>query len=150
MENKGNLWLIVRVCWIFVGLLQSGWFLGALSGDFSRPSWSFAFEMSAVVAIGLVFIIGLQGRRFFGSSEDTWLRPSWFANPFDYRQPVIFFDAASYYALALAVGCAVIGLSRSPANWAWELPFSIRCGFWIGVRLCLITFPGSFKSGEHV
>jgi hypothetical protein len=144
MIQNGRLWLVVRICWMLIGFLQAKLFLGSMTDDFSHASWSFPFEMSAVLAIGLLFILSFQANRL-RTTEEKWLRPSWRQNPFSYKQPLLFFDASAYYMLALASGCAALGLSRAPMNWAWELPFAIGCGLWIGVRLCMIAFPKSLQ-----
>ena len=142
VPQAGPIWLLVRIGLVIVGLLQSGLILQSLGGDdFSRPSWSFPLEMTVIIAIGLVFVIGLQAR----SGHKQWRRPSWYQNPLRFRQPVLLFDASSYYVLASAVGCAVLGLSRTPRNWAWELLLSVGAGLWIGTRLCLALFRGSFE-----
>lgn len=131
MPQTGRIWLLVRLGLMAVGLLQSSWTLASLSdNDFSHPSWSFAFEMTASIAIGLVAVIGLQAFR----DKHKWLKPSWFQNPFSFTQPILLFDAASCYVLAIAVGCAVLGMARVPRNWAWQLLLSIGAGLWIGTR----------------
>jgi hypothetical protein len=146
MSQSRSFWLLVRICWVALGIFQSGWFLRALaSDDFSRPSLTFLFEISAIVAIALFVLLGIQAARRREITESKWLRPSWLENPFRYDQPILLFDAGSYYFLALALGCAFLGLSKTPTNWAWELPLSIGCGLWVGVRLVLIAFRTSFK-----
>jgi hypothetical protein len=135
---------------MIVGLAQAPTLLNSLGPEFNRPSWTFPFEMIPLCAVGLLFVLGMQARRA-RLSEQKWQRPSWLQNPFNYRQPVLFFDAMSYYMLAAGLGCALLGLSRAPASWAWELIFSIGAGLWIGVRLCLYSLAASFappfKSG---
>ena len=106
--------------------------------------WSFALEITAIVVIGLVVLIGIQASR----GKRRWLEPSWFQNPFIYNQPLFVFDAGSYYILAVAVGGAVLGMSRTPRNWAWELFLSMGAGLWIGTRLCVIAFRGRFQDAD--
>jgi uncharacterized membrane protein (DUF4010 family) len=138
-------WIAVRGALIIAGLVQSKSMVASLGQEFRESSWSFPLEMTAICAFAILFLIGIQAKRV-RQSEEKWQRPSWFRNPFNYRQPLQFFDAISYYAFALAVGCAIFGLSESPISWAWELPFSVGLGLWIGVRLSLIAFKESLES----
>jgi hypothetical protein len=100
--------------------------------------------MALICVAALLFLLGIQAKRV-RQSEDKWQRPSWFLNPLNYKQPLQFFDAASYYVFALAAGCAFFGLSASPVSWAWELPLSVGLGLWIGVRFSLIAFKESIE-----
>lgn len=145
MKSGNYWWVVTRVGLILAGLIQSPSLLTSMGTEFSQSSWTFPLKMIPLCAGGLFFVIGLQARRV-RLSEDKWQRPSWFQNPFSYRQPLQLFDASSYYCLAAAVGCAVLGLSRSPKSWAWEMFFSMGVGFWIGVRLCVRIFSDSLES----
>jgi len=147
MLDRAYLWFFVRIGLIAVSLFQAWYFVDQMTDDFSKPSWSFLFLMSGLVAAGLLLILGVQAARR-GTAYDAWMRPSWFVNPFRCNQPLVLFDTASYFLFGLAVGCALIGMTRTPANWVWELPFSIACGFWLGVRLCMILFPKAVASAR--
>jgi uncharacterized membrane protein (DUF4010 family) len=137
-------WSVVRGALIVAGLVQSKSMIASMGQEFRESSWSFPLVMTAICAFALLFLIGIQAKRV-RQSEEKWQRPSWFQNPFNYKQPLQFFDAISYYAFALAAGCAFFGLSTPPISWAWELPFSVGLGLWIGVRLSLIAFRESLE-----
>jgi len=143
MEKKSPLWAAIRVAFLLLGLLQAPAFLKSMSGDFSKPSWSFPFIMAALVAIGILFIFFIQTVN--PRSVSTWYKPSWFRNPFSYRQPLQLFDLAAFYFLSVGVGCLFVGLTREPANWVWELPIAIGCGAWLGVRLSVLVFADRFE-----
>jgi uncharacterized membrane protein (DUF4010 family) len=138
-------WSAVRGALIIAGLVQSKSMVESLGQEFRASSWSFPLEMTAICALAILFLIGIQANRVRQSAE-KWQRPSWFRSPFNFKQPLQFFDAISYYAFALAVGCTIFGLSESPISWAWELPFSVGLGLWVGVRLSLIVFRESLES----
>ena len=144
MKSGNYWWVVIRVGLILAGLIQSPSLLTSMGTEYSQSSWTFPLKMIPLCAGSLFFVIGLQARRV-RLTEDKWQRPSWFQNPFSFRQPLQLFDASSYSFLATAVGCAVLGLSRSPTSWAWEMFFSIGAGLWIGVRLCVQVFDDSFE-----
>jgi hypothetical protein len=142
------LWATFRFALIVFGLVQGPRLATELSAPSTRvPSWGFAIEMIAIVAVGVVFVVGLQaGRR---SSTQPWIRPSWFENPFGPGRWVCLFDFASYYMVAAGIGGAVFELRAIPKTWAWEIPFAIGIGLWLGARICLLAFRPQFCRTTH-
>ena len=143
IEKKSPFWVALRAIILLLGLMQSATFMRSMNGDFSKPSWSFPFVMAALVALGILFIFFIQTVN--PRSISKWYRPSWFRNPFNYKQPLQIFDFAAFYFLSVGFGCLFFGLTRDPTSWVWELPIAIGCGAWLGVRLCVLVFADRFE-----
>jgi hypothetical protein len=148
MVIQKRLWAIARFALFAFGLVQGPRLAAELSApSTSAPSWRFAIELIAIVAIGVVCVVGLQaGRR---SSTQIWIRPSLFENPFGPGRWVCLFDFSSYYMLAAGIGGSVFGLRAIPKTWAWEIPFAIGMGLWLGARICLLAFRSQFCDTTH-
>lgn len=143
MKDSHKLWFLLRIALLAVALIHGVYFTETISGDFSKPVWSFFFEMIGIVAVSVFCVTLFQLPR--QASDVKWAKPSWFSNPFQFRQALSIFDLASYYFLVLGLGCFAIGLSHNPQNWAWELPLSIGLGALLGVRLVLLVFKDRFE-----
>lgn len=143
MKDNAKIWFLLRIALLVVALIHSVYFVKTLPGDFSRPTWPFFFEMVGIVAISVFCVTFFQLPK--QESDVRWTKPSWFANPFRARQALSLFDLAAYYFVVLGLGCLVIGLSREPRNWAWELPMSIGIGALLGVHIVLMIFKGRFE-----
>lgn len=137
------LWFGVRVIVLLLGLLQAQYFMTSLSGDYSKPSWKFAIVMTCAVTFGMLFIFFIQSSN--PQAAPRWYKPSWFRNPFDYKQPLQLFHLGAFYFLMTGAGCFLLGISHSEVKWLWELPAVIGCSFWLGVRLCVIVFRDKFQ-----
>jgi hypothetical protein len=138
MKKTRKTWLIARIFLILLGVFQGYSFTANMSGDFSNPSWLFLVEMVVIVAFRIVFVISIQANNCNALAK--WQCPSWYVNPFNYREPLQFFDAASYYFLATGFTALILAFTESPFLWAWALPLSIGVGIMIGVRLSLLIF----------
>jgi hypothetical protein len=103
--------------------------------------------MIAIVAAGVVFVVGLQAARHPPTGE--WPRPSWFEKPFGRDRWVSLFEATSYYFLAAGTSCAVMELRETPRTWAWEIPIAIGVGLLLGGRVCLLVFRRHFRQSER-
>jgi hypothetical protein len=144
MTRQNWLWPLIRLCWIVVGLAQGPWLAAELDAqNIHDPSWTFAAEMIAIVAAGVVFVVGLQAGRRSPAAE--WPRPSWFESPFGRDRWVPLFDASAYYVLATGISCAIFELRGVPKTWAWEIPISTGLGLLIGARACLFVFRRHFR-----
>jgi hypothetical protein len=129
-QRNASPWLAIRVGLLAVAFISSGAFIASVPDDFSHPSWSFLPKMMALVAGGMVFVLGLQ--KINPSSTATWDPPRWSSNPFRLADPLAFFDFSAWYLISMGLGCFLLGMLRHPRNWAWELPISAGIGMWIG------------------
>jgi hypothetical protein len=132
-EAAISLWIPIRIVALAVAFLSATSFVRSLPGDFSHPSWPFFGEMIGIVALGVVFVLGLQ--KINPMSTASWRLPRWSDNPFSLRQPLPNFHFSAWLFIALGLGSVVVGLVKSPHNWAWEIPLGIGVGAWIGVRI---------------
>jgi hypothetical protein len=135
---------VVHLCLIAVGLIQGPQLVASLdTHEIREPSWKFAIEMIAIVAAGVVFVVGFQAARRAPAAD--WPRPSWFENPFGRDRWVPLFEATSYYMLAAGMSSAVLELRGTPRTWAWEIPAAIAAGLLLGARVCLLVFRQHFR-----
>jgi len=106
--------------------------------DFLHPApFYFPFAIIAFLALGVLYVISIPAT--LKHVSEKWQRPSWFLTPFNPKQPLVFFDFGAFGLMFYGLGCAVIGLSSAPTNWAWEIPVSGGCGVWLGVRLGMLV-----------
>jgi len=138
MERRSGFWFALRVAMILVAVIQS-WTASSWAAQFPSPSLSFPFLMGSICAVAIVALASFR-RPPADEAHQAKLRLSWFHNPLSLREPLGLFDLAAYYFIALGIGLAAISLSASPRNWAWELPLSVGCGVWLGVRLAARLF----------
>lgn len=142
-DSDSLLWLGVRIVVLLVGLLQSPFFAKSLRGDFSKPSWTFALEMVFFVCLGIFLIIFIQSSN--SRSSPVWIKPSWFVNPLNYKQPIQIFHMGAFYFLAVGAGCFFLGVYRTEISWLWELPASVGFGMWLGVKISTKIFRSKFN-----
>jgi hypothetical protein len=141
MRQLNNRWFAARLGLVALSFIASPIFLErTLSGEFSEPSWSFPLILTAIVAVGVVFVIALQ--KINPLASGTLARPSWSTNPFVIRSPLLIFHVGAWCLMSLGVGSLMFGLLSTPRNWAWELPLSAGLGVWLGVRLMSIGANG--------
>ena len=133
MKPSPSQWLLVRIAAVGASLLSSKSIV-QMPGDFSEPSISFALLSAALCVGGMYFVWLLQ--KINPHSHATWERPSWFANPFaPLGRPLELFHLAGWCSIATGMGALFLGLSSTPRDWAWELPFSAGIGVLVGVHL---------------
>lgn len=114
---QAPLWLIVRA---------------SMQDDFpSPPAWHVPL---ALIGFSLFGVIGWST---LDSAKD-WSAPSLRANPFDNHQPLQGLHAGAWGFLAGAVALFLVGLFKTPVDWAWVLPGCIGAGILAGVRVAAI------------
>lgn len=142
-NGKSPIWLGARIAMLFLGMWQSSRLFRSMHGDFSKPSWQFALIMICLVAFGILLVFFIQ--TINPSSPSRWYKPSWFRNPFNYKQPLQLFDMGAFYFLATGLGCLSLGANDVQFKWLWELPTSIGIGMWLGTRLCVLVYSDRFQ-----
>jgi len=128
-----NIWLIVRIGFCLIGLIQSYFFIAEMPGDFSQPSWLFFFEMAGFSIFGIIFVHGMWKLNRWVASD--WGTPSWLSNPFAVNRPLQLFHAGAWYLIAVGIGCLILGMARTPKTWVWEIPLSLGIGMLVGVQI---------------
>jgi hypothetical protein len=143
--TRNWLWLLVRVVWIVVGMVQGPWLVNALDPrQFPDPSWSFGIILIAIATVAVILVVGALSVQ--QKADTRWPWPTWFENPFGIDRPVSLFDAGSYYVLAAGLSAAALELRATPRTWAWELPMSFGVGLWLGARCCRMLFRKRFDA----
>lgn len=125
-------WVAVRIAILAIPFFGAGALVRSMSGDFSRPSWSFFAELAGIIAAGTATVLGAQ--KFNPSFEFSWQKPRWSESPF-IREPLAILHFGACALIASGLGCLIYGLLSTPRNWAWQIPMSAGIGGWIGVRL---------------
>lgn len=143
MLERNHIWLVVRDALLGVAFVQGLLFMNTMPGDFSKPVWSFFIKMAAMVCVVVFIGVSLQMSRL--DSGEKWLRPSWTISPFNVRQPLVVFDFASYFFIAMGGGCFVSGIFHENLRWLWELPTAVGLGAFIGVRAVIFFSKNSLE-----
>lgn len=144
-REKANGWLLFRVVVLAIAIFQARGWPESVGGNFTRLNWATFFILIGFTAFGVVFVAFVQ--RSNPWSPTRWRKPSWFASPFVFGQPVLIFDLAAYYFLVLGVASFAWEMTSTPRVWAWGLPLSVGIGAWLGVRLCRSLLRERFDNG---
>ena len=119
---------IVKVIVISLSLITP--FFGSLPehSDYMNPApWSFVAIMFGFGIFSVVFF------DVFPKHTGNWL-PSWWT-------PLRFTSLVGWCFLAGSFSTALIGLSKNPKNWFFELPLSIAIGILITVMILRFNPP---------
>jgi hypothetical protein len=147
MVDRKYFCLAARIVILAAFFIQGIFLMNNMPGDFPKPP-RFLFVMMIAIPCVAVFVgFSLQMSRL--NPGGNWLKPSWFISPFNRRQPIIFFDFASYLSLAMGAGCFVAGWLHDNPQWQWEFPAFVGFGVLVGVRAVIYFNKNSFfKTGR--
>ncbi len=147
--KSGRNCLYMRIAVTLLSCLSAYFAVIPSHPDFFHPApVTFVLEIVGIVAAGLIFVLSFSSRSML--SSELWKRPSWYLSPFDRKQPIVFFDFASYCVASYGLGGAVVSTFGPRPNWSWEIPVSAGIGVWLGVRLSLLVFRGRMERANHV
>lgn len=139
-----NTWLYFRVGAILLVAI-AGCFV-PLGAHAAPPiDWDALFIIFGACAIGLPLVLGVQ--RFNPQSAKVWSRPSWMANPLNFRDPIQFFHFGAY--LSIAQGLVVLirmVLTSVPFYVEALVPLAMGLGILLGIRITLGLFASKFAS----
>ena len=81
-------------------------------------------------------------------SAQTWRRPSWSVNPFNFRDPLQFFHLGAYGCLAQGLVIFVRVQLSSTAFYVESLvPLAMGVGILLGIRMVEIVFSSKVANG---
>ncbi|WP_320042319.1 hypothetical protein [uncultured Desulfobacter sp.] len=102
--------------------------------------------MTFLVPFALVFVIGLQ--YFNNFSEKIWDAPSWFLNPFTFKQPLQFFHFLTFILIAFGLSSSLSlfwnGFNRAPEA---IMPLALGCALLTGLHICIYIFNKKIADG---
>ncbi|MFA6451007.1 MAG: hypothetical protein WCX65_16145 [bacterium] len=95
--------------------------------------------------IAPIFVLGIQTRNRF--SDELWHRPSWKLNPLNFKQPLQFFNFASW-CFMLTGFLIIIGtlIKCHSSNINGILYFTIGFGIWLGTKVIPVIFKRKFDA----
>lgn len=128
-------WLYVRI-----GLILFS-FIGTLLVSDAAPTpdfdWNALAILTAVIPMMLLFVVG--GQTLNSRSASTWQRPSWRLNPFNFSEPLQFFDLAAWNVFTQGLAILIrSGLGGLPFNAESFIGVASGISAWFGVRLCMV------------
>jgi hypothetical protein len=135
--------------WVYVRLaiiLGSG--IGAcllpLGPQAAPPiGWSALAAIFGACSIGMVLVLGIQ--RVNPRSAKVWHRPSWTANPFNFKDPLQFFHLGAFVCLAEAVVTLIRwAFSAMPFYVEILVPSAMGLGILLGIGLTTVVFQSKF------
>lgn len=140
-------WNYVRLCLVAFGTLQGFFYVdpdkvGVFPLEFTQLLVIFLF-----IPFALNIVLGLQ---FLNKqSAKIWKSPSWFLNPFNFKQPLQFFHFAAFFSISFGLS-ALISLVWKGSNCIYQaaLPLSIGVGLLIGIHCALLIFKNKIESSK--
>jgi len=105
-------------------------------------SWVFVVVLLGFVIGSVLLVLMLQYKN--PASEEKWLRPGWYTNPFAPRQPVQTFHTAGWVFVALGISVAAYTLVIGSGNLLFVLPLTIGVGLIVAVKLSVSLFRTRF------
>jgi hypothetical protein len=133
-----RVWLYVRITIVLLGAIAG---CVAPLGPAAKPTidWHIVLIIFGFISIGLVFVLAIQAVN--PRSARIWQRPSWIANPFDFKQPMQFFHMAAFATLAQGIG--LLGhllFARFPFYAEAALPLAMGAAILLGLRFTMLVF----------
>ena len=133
-----NAWLCVRLAVVVFGGVSA---CLAPLGPAAKPpiGWLATLIIFAFLSIVITFIFAIQAVNPWSSK--TWSRPSWTANPFNFKQPFQFFHLAAYASLTQGtVPLARLLILRYPFYVEVLLPMVMGSGVLLGLQIAMLVF----------
>jgi hypothetical protein len=135
-------WLWVRVSVMVLAACAGPRTVSKQAGNPTTWAECILVGFSLTVTTFLLMCIAALGR-------EKWLRPSWYTNPFDPREPFQAAHAFSFWFLAGAAGASCLLIVQGPTVAPdVALYFSFGGGFWLALRLCTIVFHKKFVRAD--
>ncbi len=132
-------WALVRVGFIFVGVVLGAW-RGPTLDHATPPIDGKALILTFIAgALGLQFLLSFQALN--KKSSEVWRKPSWKENPFSLRQPVQFFHLAGWFFVVSPLVTVALTWLNKPENILDALmPFFVGIGILCGVQLSKVIY----------
>jgi hypothetical protein len=134
-----RLWLFVRLAIIIFGAMSGISFTSPETVMHSNVNWAACGIILLACPFAVLFVVGIQAIN--PMSAAVWRRPSWYINPFIFREPLQFLHLAAFDFIAGGIVALITlpfrGLAAAPL--AVSL-VAVGCGVWLGIQLCMVTF----------
>ncbi len=138
-----NAWSIVRFALLAVAFLQGAFVSQSPVSPEEVSLWP-AFRLFGFGILCMLFVVGIQ--RINPFSAPSWRYPSWFINPFLFREPLQFFHLAGFSMLATSAGTLVRMLFVEPLLWFSALSsLAFGAGILGGVYACTFVYRGKME-----
>jgi hypothetical protein len=140
-------WLYVRLAVVAFGAASGPTILNPQAVAESNVDWLACLAILAFTPVALLFVVGIQAVNPY--SAKIWTRPSWYANPFNLRQPLQFFHPSAFFFMAGGVAAIPAlpwaGVSAAPLAF---ILLTCGVGALLGVCLCVVTFRSKIADSE--
>ena len=140
---RANVWLVVRVLLLVLGMLSVSSFVPGPQSPFHGGSITLLLVFFVFGVISMVFILGLQAIN--PRSAMVWAKPDWHANPFSLKQPLQFFHMSAYYLITAGVGASVLTYIKHLTGLEPLLPIVLGVGVLVGLRFCTLLYRRKFS-----
>lgn len=143
-----NIWVWLRV--VAILFVAIGACITPLEPRF-KPSldWPALLGIVVFIPVALVLVIGFQ--RLNPGSAKVWHRPSWSTNPFDFRDPIQFFNLGAFLSIAQGIVALLRVLVTSvPLYPEAFVPLTMGIGIWLGVKMVVLLYPAKFNQSASV
>lgn len=140
-------WNWFRLSVVCFGAIHGLFYIDTYQTDVFPIGFIQIFIIFLFTPFSLILIIGLQ---FLNKrASEIWKIPSWFLNPFNFKQPLQFFHFAAFFFVAIGVSSS-ISLIWKGFNCVFQavLPLSIGIGLLIGIHLCLLIFKRKIEKNK--
>lgn len=139
-------WVYVRLAIILIAGI--GACLVPLEPRATPPiGWTALAAIFCVCSVGMVLVLSIQ--RVNPRSAKIWHRPSWTANPFNFKDPLQFFHLAAFVCLSEAVvTLARWAFSSVPFYTEIFVPAAMGLGILLGIGLTTAVFKAKFADGK--
>lgn len=138
-------WLWTRLIALGVVALASPFLYNDIHAEFENqtPSWGFIAAMLGFGVAAVLFPLAIQTSTTV--ADEAWSKPSWRANPFDWRQPVQSFHFGGWLFVVLGISTAIYALAIASRNFMFVLPLSVGVGVLLGVKFAVVAFRRKFE-----
>ena len=138
-----NIWVWLRV--VAILLVSIGACITPLEPRFKPPlDWLTLLGIFCIYPCCAVLVIGFQ--RLNPRSAKGWNRPSWSANPFNFRDPIQFFYLGAFLSLAEGIVAPLrVFVASVPLYPEAFVPLTMSIGIWLGVKMVVLLNPAKFN-----
>ena len=140
-----NKWAYIRLTILFIGMV-----FGSFSESFQTPSSppmgiKGLLIMFIFIPAGVLLMVWVQVLN--PNSDKKWVSPSWSNNPFDFKQPLDFFNLVGYFYLASGIASISIFFLGNAFLFETLVPILMGCGILLGVFISTKVFKNKMGKG---
>lgn len=133
-----NIWMAVRVALAAFALLLTAFYSPAQPEGHETP-WFFVVFTFFFGIIAMLFVVGMQRLNPWTAKE--WRYPSWTLNPFQLREPLLFFHFGAYFMLASGIGLLINQVTHGlPITGTSLIQLVFGAGILAGVKVCTLVY----------